>query len=339
MKSTQNLFILFLLVFVPFIACDNSTSPSGGEITTVADTLADIPASVETIIRTSGPVADLPGDTAGTSTYTFFDLETGEIVADSLSDAWDIAFSSTTIIANSGNGGGIQVVDEAYSEVLQAPTEGYTSSTSDAAVAWYTYNPQTHSISANANTTIFVLTPDGQYAKVEMDSYYNSETQAPRYFTFYYTLQTSGSTSLSNVVYYDIDSQTIVEDAASSQWDIAFGATTIYANSENGGGIVALNTDFAELVEAPETGYQAQNASWYTYTGNTPPMHAILPIEGVTLVFQTPDGNYGKFKVLSYYKGNPDTTTDDFANFIRPASRYYTIQFAFQTDGTRFFED
>ena len=339
MNPIQPLFILLLILFVPFVACNSNSSPGPNEPTTVADTLANIPAAVESIIRISGPIDNLPGDTAGTNTYTFFDLESGAIVSDSLSADWDIGFSRTTIIANSGNGGGLQIVEAKYADVLEAPTENYVATTAEASASWYNYNAATFTIEVLEDRTIFVRTPDGQYAKIEIDSYYHSETNESRYFTFFYTLQTSGSTNLSNIVYYDIDNLEIVEDASSSQWDIAFGATTIFANSENNGGILALNTPFKDVDEAPLAGYQAQNSSWYTYTGTTPPIHAILPIENITLVLKTPDGKYAKLKVLSYYLGNPDTSTEDFANLIRPESSYYTIQYAYKTDGSRFFDN
>lgn len=45
------------------------------------------------------------------------------------------------------------------------------------------------------------------------------------------------------------------------------------------------------------------------------------------------------FRVISYYnKGNPDVNSQNFINFIRSAARHYTIEYALQKDGSRFFE-
>ena len=140
--------------------------------------------------------------------------------------------------------------------------------------------------------------------------------------------------------FFDLDTGEIVEDGASSQWDIGFQSTTIIANSENGGGILSLNIAFEDTDEAPVEGYEASTASWYTYTNMTPPVHAILPIDEVTLIVKTPDGNYGKIKMLSYCKGNPDTSSEEFADAdTRPEARYFTFQYALQSDGSVFLDN
>lgn len=141
--------------------------------------------------------------------------------------------------------------------------------------------------------------------------------------------------------FYDLDAQQIIEDSTSAAWDIAFGGTTILANSGNNGGIIGLEVAFTDITEAPETGYEESNASWYNYTGEAPtgPQHAILAKGDYTLIVKTPEGKYAKVQILSYYQGNPDTSTPEFADFMtRPASRFFTFQYGLQTDGSRFFE-
>lgn len=339
-SSITRVSTLLLLFTIILVGCKDSTS-SGPEESIESDSIANIPAEVQSIVSTSGPFANIPGDTADTGAYTFFDLDTGEIVEDSTSSQWDIGFSRTDIIANTGNNGGIQVVEQNYDEALSAPTENYVASTSESSASWYNYNAAQFLIEVLDDRTIFVLTPEGNYAKVEIAGYYfdqNSSNDA-RYFTFYYTLQTDGTTSLSNIVYYDLDAMEVVSNASSPQWDVAFGATTVYANSNNDGGILPLNTPFSDVNEAPESGYQAQNSSWYTYTGNGNPPMAILPKEDLTLVVVTPEGNYAKIKVLSYYEDNPDVNSPEFVDIrTRPAARYYTFDYVLQTNGTRFFE-
>ena len=281
-------------------------------------------------------------------TYTYFDLETGAAV-ESTAD-WDIAFDGTTIMANSENGGGIQVVDGAYDDVTTAVTSGYAAQTESS--SWYNYDFTTHLITPKEDKTILVLTPEENYARVQVVSYYQGNPDlssasyselTSRYYTFNYTLKLDGGTELyheEQFTYFDFDAGEPVDDAASSQWDVAFSGTTIYANSENGGGIQGLNIEFANTTEAPIEGYSADNTGWYNYTGNTAPMHAVLPVEGYTLVVQTPDGLYAKLRIISYYQGNPDTSSDAFVNTeTRPASRYFTFEYAIQTDGSTLFEE
>jgi hypothetical protein len=56
-------------------------------------------------------------------------------------------------------------------------------------------------------------------------------------------------------------------------------------------------------------------------------------------VIKTADGKYAKVEMISYYKGNPNTTTAAFADLAtRPTSRYYTFRFAYQGDGTTSFK-
>lgn len=275
-------------------------------------------------------------------TYTYYDLETGAMVEDASSAEWDVAFDGTTIMANSENGGGIQVVDGAYAEFEEAPTSGYETQTPQS--SWYNYDFTTHVITPKEDQTIVVQTPEGNYGKIQVVSYYKDQetTNESRYYSFNYLVKTTGGTQLyheSKPTYFDLESGEIVQDSASSQWDLAFATTTIFANANNGGGVQSLNIAFADVDEAPTEGYDDSDADWYTYTMNTPPVHAVLVEENVTLLIQTPDGNYAKVRMLSYYKGNPDTSTDEFANAeTRPPSKYFTFEYAVQTDGSVYFE-
>lgn len=347
---------LFLLMLaIAFGACKDSGTNGPADVEALI--ASDIAANVNTTFTPPAPDSDVEGDTESNPGYTFYDLETGSTVSDSLSADWDIAFGGTTILANSGNGGGIQLMETSFSEVLTAPATGYEASNG----SWYTYTGEApvgpkHAVLANQDHTLIVLTSEGKYAKVQILSYYqgNPDTGTPefesfmtrpasKYFTFNYTLQNDGSTQLYHedaFTFFDLDGNQIVDDSLSSQWDIGFNATTIIANSGQNGGIQSLNIAFANVDEAPNSGYQESNTSWYTYTGEAPsgPKHAILPNDGQTLLVLTPEGKYAKVRIMSYYKGNPDVTGQDFINFIRPESRYYTFEFALQTDGSRFFE-
>lgn len=143
-------------------------------------------------------------------------------------------------------------------------------------------------------------------------------------------------------------------DSASTKWDIAFSATTILVNNGTSGpgqgGAIVLDVPFNEVNIAPSEGYRIDTESgyaipigsdngWYHYTGEGNPPRAIIPIDNTTIVIRTADGgHYAKIKILSYYKGNPDVTSDEFANpATRPPARYYTFKFAIQKNGTRNF--
>lgn len=357
MKNIINrAFFLLLGSTLIFTACEDSGT--SGPAAVDAEIATDIQANVNTIFSPVIPESDVEGNTENNPGYTFYDLDNGGTVEDSLSAEWDIAFGGTTLLANSGNGGGIQLLDAEYSSVLEAPTENYTESNA----SWYTYtgeapNGPKHAVIADTNKTVVVLTSDGRYAKIQILNYYegNPDTSTPQFadfrtrptdkhFTFNYTIQGAQTTKLfheDRFTFFDFETGAVVEDSLSSQWDIGVNATTIIANFGNGGGIQALNIAFENVTEAPTGGYVDTNTSWYTYTGEAPsgPKHAILPKDGTTLVVKTTDGMYAKFRVLNYYKGNPDLSSDAFANFFtRPEDRHYTIEFAVQTDGSRFFE-
>lgn len=317
--------------------------------------IEDIAANYNTIIENMELVTDINDYPGQEGKYTFYDLDQGITIADSSSDVWDIAFSGTTLLANSAHGGGIQVIQKSYSEVENAPESGFEATNA----SWYIYtgeapNLPKHAVLPNSNATVIIKTTTGKYAKMEIISYYEGNPDvttaefanfmtrpADGYFSFNYVLQESESTQLYHVDSYtflDLDTGSIVEDSLSSQWDIGFNATNIIANTGHNGGIQPLNTAYNLVDEAPLEGYGSMNAAWYTYTMNNTPPHAILPKENYTLTVKTPDNLYAKFRVISYYKGNPDVNSQNFINFIRPADRHYTIEYALQKDGSRFFE-
>ncbi|NBC02102.1 MAG: hypothetical protein GVY20_00180 [Bacteroidetes bacterium] len=134
-----------------------------------------------------------------------------------------------------------------------------------------------------------------------------------------------------------------IADSASTNWDIGFRGTDIIINSGASGpgqaGLVRLDVAFDEVTIAPSEGYQTDGetlamADWYTYTGGSEPMHAVFPKENETYVLRTADGNhFVKFDIISYYKGNPDTSTETFANRqTRPASANFTFDYVIQLE-------
>ncbi len=119
-------------------------------------------------------------------------------------------------------------------------------------------------------------------------------------------------------------------DSASTKWDVAFRGSTILANRTTGsqGGILVRVGAFADLTMAPDTTYGASvsGSQWYDYANNL-----ITPKAGRVLAVRAADGAYAKLRLVSYYKGQTPTTDPT-------ASRYYTFDYAIQTDGTRRFE-
>ncbi len=126
--------------------------------------------------------------------------------------------------------------------------------------------------------------------------------------------------------------------ATSTKWDVKLKATTISFNNNTTAQLVS--GVFDTYVTAPETGYTNAeikgSGSWYTYTAMTAPQHAILPVAGKIIVVKTAANKYAKVEMISYYKGNPNTTTAAFADLAtRPASPYYTFRVVYQADGSR----
>lgn len=139
------------------------------------------------------------------------------------------------------------------------------------------------------------------------------------------------------------------DTASATKWDLKFKSTSIFVNGGTSGTGTAqaqvVSSTFETLTTAPSDGYKSDATSapaisgWYTYTATTEPQHAILTVPGKIFVIKTADGKYAKVEMISYYKGNPNTTTATFADLTtRPASRYYTFRYAYQGDGTTSFK-
>lgn len=134
-------------------------------------------------------------------------------------------------------------------------------------------------------------------------------------------------------------------DSLSTNWDIAFNATTILVNGGTGrmgdGGAQILTAAFDDVTEAPADGYAQDNGTEYAIPANSgdgwynydPATFIVSPIPGRVLIVRTADGHYAKMRILSYYEGAPEAP-DAFVD----ADRYYTFEFVFQPDGTRSFE-
>lgn len=149
-----------------------------------------------------------------------------------------------------------------------------------------------------------------------------------------------------NFAFYSLanNAEVASADSASMNWDVAFRGTTVLINGgtsgPGGGGAVVMEAAFEEVDQAPSTGYSVDSATgyavpagsgngWYNYNA---PINLVTPIPGRVLVIRTADGRYAKVRMLSYYRGapeTPDSTTDE--------ARYLSFEFAFQADGSTSF--
>jgi hypothetical protein len=159
-------------------------------------------------------------DLDGSKGAVYYSLSTNSQItgADTATNKWDIKFLSTGIFVNGGSSGvgttQAQVVSNTFTDLVTAPETGYkTDATSAAALTgWYTYTALTapqHAILATPGKILVVKTSSGNYAKIEMKSYYkgNPDTTTPafadlttrpasRYYTFRFAYQANGTTKL-----------------------------------------------------------------------------------------------------------------------------------------------
>ena len=156
---------------------------------------------------------------AGTTTY--YSLVDNKIIAstDAASTKWDIAFSSTKILVNSGTSGpglgGAFVFKGLFDDLKTIPADSsFAIDNSTAASyaiplgsgrAWYTYDGLTTLVSPIAGRILVIKTANGKYAKIEILNYYkggvtlastasvNDKLFKQRYYTFRYAYQPNGS--------------------------------------------------------------------------------------------------------------------------------------------------
>lgn len=151
------------------------------------------------------------GEITEENEFVYFDFSSGETVEKTAD--WDIAFKGTKIIVNGGfNGTGnvsAALLLATFDEVTEAPaasefsqdTELSTAITSGSGNGWYEYNPANHLITPIAGRIIVVKTTEGNYAKMEILSYYENAPANPDpatdqqdTYTFNYAYQGNGTT-------------------------------------------------------------------------------------------------------------------------------------------------
>jgi len=209
--TTINTFktLAIALLVTGFTACssdDDNTSTSD-------------PIETQQVSNLSAPQTGGQGQPVG-GEFAKFDFETG---TQTTSDTdWDIAFRGTTIAVNGGtttgtddepartSDAGAAIVTGTFVSVTSA--EGLTfAQDADSSFAiptgsdngWYNYNFATNTVSPIPGKVLVFRTSEGNYAKVEILSYYenapaepNPETDASRFYTFNYVFNPNdGDTS------------------------------------------------------------------------------------------------------------------------------------------------
>jgi hypothetical protein len=154
-------------------------------------------------------------------TTTYYSLVDNKLIAstDSTSTKWDIAFSSTKILVNSGTSGpglgGAFVFKGLFDDLKTIPADSnFSTDNANAASyaiplgsgkAWYTYDGLTTLISPIAGRVLVIRTATGKFAKIEILNYYKGGVTLPatasvndklfkqRYYTFRYAYQPNGA--------------------------------------------------------------------------------------------------------------------------------------------------
>ncbi|MBA6155440.1 HmuY family protein [Tenacibaculum sp. S7007] len=194
MKNLKSILLLVVLTFI-VISCSEN------------DSLVIEPIEAKTISNLHAPQEQAGHGQPISGEFTKFSFKEGKQVTD---DNWDIAFRGLRVIINGGNKYGLTdepertgnaslaVIKSPFKDVKETPTEdkfkqdanGVYAITSDGGDDWYTYGNRI--VTANAGTILVVKTIDGNYAKMEIKSYYKDNpntittSSEPRYYTFDY---------------------------------------------------------------------------------------------------------------------------------------------------------
>lgn len=192
---TKNILAVAFLALA-FASCSNDDDTTPAE-----------PIQTESVSNLYAPQTGGQGEPVG-GEFTKFDFETGTTTTSETD--WDIAFRGTTIAINGGaltgtadeperNGNaGIAIVTGTLASVTTADRLTFTQD-ADASFAiatgsdngWYNYaGPPSHLITPIPGKVFVIRTTAGNYAKVEIISYYENAPAAPDAFadaTPYYT--------------------------------------------------------------------------------------------------------------------------------------------------------
>jgi hypothetical protein len=156
---------------------------------------------------------------AGSTTY--YSLVDNKVIAstDAATTKWDVAFTSTKILVNSGTSGpgigGAFVFKGLFDDLKTIPADSSfatdNSNASSFAIpwgsgkGWYTYDGLTTLVTPIAGRVLVIRTATGKFAKIEILNYYKGGATLPatasdldkltkqRYYTFRYAYQPNGT--------------------------------------------------------------------------------------------------------------------------------------------------
>ena len=212
MKKILTKFTLFLSLALALVACRKEEETVVVPVSAI--TVNDLPADTVTGLVNGRP------QYAGSITY--YSLVDNKIVtkADSATTKWDVAFSSTKILVNSGTSGpgfgGAFVFKGLFDALKKIPadsnfaTDNSNASPSQYAIpqtgqTWFIYDEFNRLITPEAGRVLVIRTATGKYAKIEILNYYkggitpaatasdSEKSSKQRYYTFRYAYQPNGS--------------------------------------------------------------------------------------------------------------------------------------------------
>ena len=210
MKKILTQFTLFLSLALALVACRKEEETVVVPVSAI--TVNDLPADTVTGLVNGRP------QYAGSITY--YSLVDNKIVtkADSATTKWDVAFSSTKILVNSGTSGpgigGAFVFKGLFDALKTIPADSNfatdNSKASQYAIpqtgqTWFIYDEFNRLITPEAGRVLVIRTATGKYAKIEILNYYKGgitpattasdleKSSKQRYYTFRYAYQPNGS--------------------------------------------------------------------------------------------------------------------------------------------------
>ena len=195
------MFMFFSLVLFLLFAC-GSESEEEPQLPLVAEMVEDLSAPNDVIDRSTGQVLE-------EKPFQYFSLSEKRVVTED--ESWDVAFKGTTIRTNTAKNVSAALVDGIFQEINEIPATATFATDTETSLAiptgsgngWYSYNPTTHAIKPIPGKVILLQTTSGNYAKMEILSYYKGNpsdeeldplTAEGATYTFQYVLQPNGTT-------------------------------------------------------------------------------------------------------------------------------------------------
>ncbi|OYX13525.1 MAG: hypothetical protein B7Z16_15555 [Algoriphagus sp. 32-45-6] len=200
MNTIKKLFPL-VAISLGLFACNDDSTPEP-VVPLEAVLVEDLAAQNDVIDRTTGQITEV-------RPFQYFSLEQNELVSET--DAWDLAFKGTTIRVNASRNVTAALANGIFEEITEVPANATFATDTETTFAiptgsgsgWYNYNSATFTVTPIPGRVILVKTTEGNYAKIEILSYYkgnppadqiNPMTTPSAHYTFQFVLQPNGTT-------------------------------------------------------------------------------------------------------------------------------------------------